>query len=295
MPTDHQETTMPELPTFNPHDFKPGQPIDNLYFPLREDFTYHYRGKALNDAGKLTPSPDNTRVPDLHKQVDGIQVLVVHDLVYLNGFLEENTQDYYAQDVHGNVWYLGEYETAFTRDKGGKVIKVSHQGSWEAGVNGAKPGFIMVAHPKVGFDYYQEHQPGVALDTAQVTAVDLTLTVEGKVYHHVVLTKEFSALEPTVRDFKWYAPGIGMVLEREFDGGQLDAESRFVGITPNGSGAKVGALEHGAPGEVLLTLLLPEGAPGAALTMTKTLAYVGMPFGLPADGHVPALDLATLF
>src|SRR5689334_12363335 len=175
---------MPELPKFDPHDFKAGQPIDNPYFPLKEGFTYHYRGKAQNDAGQLVPSPDNMRAQHLHKQVDGIQVLVVNDLVYLNGVLEENTQDYYAQDVHGNVWYMGEYETAFTRDKHGKVIKVSREGSWQAGVNGAKPGFILEAHPKVGDDYFQEHAPPVALDTAKVTDVNLTLNVHGKVYHH---------------------------------------------------------------------------------------------------------------
>src|SRR5690348_2103978 len=67
----------PQQPTFNPKDFRPGQPIDNPYFPLKEGFTYHFRGKALNDAGQLVPSPDNVSVPHLHKQVDGIPVQVV--------------------------------------------------------------------------------------------------------------------------------------------------------------------------------------------------------------------------
>ena len=224
----------PRLPRFDPHDFKPGQPIDNSYFPLKEGFTYHYRGKVLNDADRFVPSPDNARVQDVHKQVDGVEALVVYDNVYLNGLQQEATQDYYAQDVHGNVWYLGEYETEFVRDEQGKITKVSHEGSWEAGVGGAEPGYIMPAHPKVGFSYFQEHAPGLALDSAKVTATGLTLNVRGKVYRHVVLTREFTPLEPTVSDFKWYAPGVGMVLEREFDRGELDAESRFIGVTRNG-------------------------------------------------------------
>src|SRR3954469_20637434 len=124
----------------------------------------------------------------------------------------------------------------------------------------------MPAHPKVGFDYFQEHASGVALDSAKITAVDRTLNVQGKVYHHVVLTREVSRLEPTVLDYKWYAPGVGMVLEREFDGGKLDADSRFVGITPNGGGAKVGALDQGAPGRdgVRLVALLPAEPKGGA-------------------------------
>jgi hypothetical protein len=289
---------MPELPKFDPHDFKPGQPIDNPYFPLKEGFTYHYRGKALNDADKLVPSPDNTRVQHVFKQVDGVQALVVYDNVYLGGLKQEATQDYYAQDVHGNVWYLGEYESEFVRDKHGKIVKVSHEGSWEAGANGAKPGFIMPAHPKVGFAYFQEHAPGVALDTAKITAVDLTLNVQGKVYHHVVLTQEFTPLEPTVSDFKWYAPGIGMVQEREFTSGKLDAFSYFMGVTPNGGGPTVGALDHGAlRDEAVQLTAIPPKAPGhdaaGGVMGAPTLAYLGMPPVFPVD--TPSVDLASLF
>lgn len=238
----------PIVPRFAPGNFRPGQPIDNPYFPLREGFTYRYAGKVLNDAGRFVPSPDRMRVVHVHKRVDGIQALVVHDNVFLDGLLEESTQDYYAQDVRGNVWYMGELETDFVRDKNGKVVKVTHPDSWQGGIHGARPGFIMLAHPRVGADYFQEHAPGVALDSAKVTALDRTLTAHGKVYHHVVLTKEFSSLEPTILDFKWYAPGIGMVLEREFDHGKLDAESWFVGVGPNQSDTKVGTLDHGSTG-----------------------------------------------
>lgn len=251
----------PQLPQFMPSNFRPGQPIDNPYFPLREGFTYRYAGKVLNDAGKFVPSPDHMRVVHVHMQVDDIRALVVHDNVFLNGLLEEATQDYYAQDVLGNVWYMGEFETDFVRDRNGKVIRVTHPDSWQGGVNGARPGFIMLAHPHAGADYFQEHAPGVALDTAQVIALDLTLTAHGKVYHHVVLTREFSSLEPTIRDFKWYAPGIGMVLEREFDNGHLDAESWFVGITPNHSDTRVGALDHGPPGRGAIQLAAVQPQP----------------------------------
>ena len=140
----------------------------------------------------------------------------------------------------------------------------------------------------------------MALDTAKVTAVDLTLTVEGKVYHDVLLTKEFSRLEPTIFDFKWYAPRIGMVLEREFDNGKLDAESRFVGITPNQSGTLVGALDHGSPGQegTQLAAVLPQGLGNdaiGAVTMVKTMAHAGMPVTFPVVGHAPLPELAALF
>ena len=257
---------MPELPKFDAHDFKAGQPIDNPYFPLREGFTYHYAGKAQDDAGRLVPSPDNVRVQHVHKQVDGIDVLVVYDNVYLGGLKQEATRDYYAQDVHGNVWYMGEYETSYTRDKHGKIVKVSHESSWQAGVDGAKPGFIMPAQPKVGLDYYQEHLPGVALNSAKITAVDLTLNVQGKVYHHVVLTREFSQLEPTVSTTSGTPPGSAWCSSGSSTAAGWTRTAASSAITPNGGGAKVGALDQGAPGRegVRLAALAPWGPAGLA-------------------------------
>ena len=196
--------------------------------------------------------------------------------------------------MHGNVWYMGEFETDFVRDKHGKIIKVVHPDTWQAGVNGGKPGFIMEAHPKVGDDYFQEHAPPTAVDTAKVTAVGLTLDVEGKTYHEVILTKELSALEPGVVDFKWYAPGIRLVLEREYprQAGRVQplrvghAERRRQGWRPRPRRARPGAAGPGAA---------QDGGNAAALTTAHTVAYVGMPFGLPADSHIPALDLTVLF
>src|SRR3954452_5510116 len=143
---------MPELPKFDAHDFKAGQPIDNPYFPLKEGFTYHYAGKAQDDDGRLVPSPDNMRVQHVHKQVDGIDVLVVYDNVYLGGLKQDATRDYYAQDVQGNLWYREEYETPYTRVKHGKKVTVSHGTQWQGVLDVALTVFIMPAPPKVGFD-----------------------------------------------------------------------------------------------------------------------------------------------
>ena len=167
---------MPELPDFDPHDFAPGQPIDNPYFPLREGFTYHYVGREFDEAtGAFALAPNDLRVPHGTKQVDGVQALVVYDTDDPGSQPSKATRDYYAQDKHGNVWSVGELTTQVVRDRQGKVVKVTHEGSWEAGVNGAKPGLVMKAHPRVGDDYFREHAPGVALDSAAVTTADNAL------------------------------------------------------------------------------------------------------------------------
>ena len=284
---------MPELPEFDPHDFVPDQPVDNPYFPLREGFSYHYAGRELDEAaGAFVPAPNNIRVPREHKQVGGVRALVVYDTDHLAGQTSEVTRDYYAQDKHGNVWYMGEYATQIVRDRQGKVVKVTHEGSWQAGVNGAKPGIVMKAHPRVGDDYFQEHAPGVALDSARVTTVATTLTDHGRTYHNVLVTKETSALEPGIVEFKWYAPGIGFVLSREYDQGRLVSTSHFESVKLSGSA------DAGGHGASRLTLVLPpdlgDGAPGT-LTVAETAAHTGMPATFPVGGHSAPLDLASLF
>ena len=75
------------------------------------------------------------------KLILGVPCTVVHDVVKVNGKITEDTYDWYAQDKHGNVWYFGEDTKSY--DNG----HVSTEGSWEAGVDGAKPGIIMFANP----------------------------------------------------------------------------------------------------------------------------------------------------
>ncbi len=83
---------------------------------------------------------------------NGIEARVIIDTVSKNGVPVEVTEDWYAQDNHGNIWYLGEY---VTNNEDGKVV--DHGGSFEAGVDGAQAGIAMPANPKPGMTYHQEY------------------------------------------------------------------------------------------------------------------------------------------
>jgi hypothetical protein len=98
--------------------------------------------------------------------------VVVRDRVVRGGTVLEDTDDWYAQDTLGAVWYLGEDTREF---RGGRVV--STEGSWQAGVAGARAGVMMPAHPAVGESYRQEHRRGVAEDMGRVWSVDDTVTV----------------------------------------------------------------------------------------------------------------------
>ena len=57
----------------------------------------------------------------------------------------EETYDWYAQDSHGNLWYLGEDTAEYENGK----LKTK-EGSWASGVDGAEPGVVVPASPKQG-------------------------------------------------------------------------------------------------------------------------------------------------
>ncbi len=103
----------------------------------------------------------------------GVNTIVVWDRVWLNDELIEDTKDWYAQDKYGNVWYFGEDSKEY---EDGKVV--STEGSWEAGVDNAKPGIIMKANPVIGESYRQEYYKGEAEDMADVVALGVKVKVK---------------------------------------------------------------------------------------------------------------------
>jgi hypothetical protein len=135
------------------------------------------------------------------KRIDGVLCIAVRDRLYLRGKLEERTTDWYSQDARGNVWYFGENTAEL--DARGNVT--STEGTWRAGVNGARPGIYMTAHPRVGQSWEQEYYRGHAQDR---------FTVIGVFGSNAVLTQETTPLEPTTIDHKLYVRGIGTVLEQ---------------------------------------------------------------------------------
>jgi hypothetical protein len=182
--------------------------VDNPYWPLKPGTGFHYRGVR-----GTTPQTDDALVTRQTKLILGIRCTVVRDTVSEEGRPIERTLDWYAQDKQGNVWYMG--EDSFELEHG-RFVKASD--SWEAGVDGAKPGIIMPADPKPGDSYRQEYYPrGEALDEARVVGYKSTVTVPYGTFKRPLVTREFSPLEPQTEQ-KYYAAGIGEILERVVKG-----------------------------------------------------------------------------
>lgn len=158
--------------------------------------------------------------------VAGVSCRIVRDRVYVDDVLIEDTHDFYAQDDAGNVWYMGEEVDDYVYDDAGNLLEIAHEGAWEtgkdvAGVGSiAQPGYLMLANPKVGDVYHQEYYPGEAEDMGQVVAVGVTVTLADGRAITCVKTRDFSSADPTVDGLKYYAPGIGVVLEEAIDGSE---------------------------------------------------------------------------
>jgi hypothetical protein len=203
-----EETQAAYSPSIDPADFT--TKIHNKYFPLKPGTTFVYRGKTEDATeGDVVAVTSDTR------SVMGIECVVVKDTVTEDGEMTEKTFDWYSQDNEGNVWYFGEDSKEY---ENGKVK--STEGSWEAGKDGARPGIIMPADPKIGHTYRQEYYEGEAEDMAKALKLDASATVPYGSFDHVLVTREWTPLEPNIAEHKYYAAGVGNVLEVSVKGPQ---------------------------------------------------------------------------
>jgi hypothetical protein len=194
----------------HPADFSAN--IDNPQWPMTVGSRWVYRVVDTSDG---SVQRDVIKVTKRTKMIaDGIRARVVSDIVSDHGKPTEVTRDWYAQDKHGNVWYFGEHTVEYVN---GHPID---NGSWEAGVNGALPGVALPAKPEVGMSYREEYSKGVAEDQSRVLALDEQAQVPAGHFKRVLMTEDFSPIEPNVSELKFYAKGSGQaVLAVDVSGG----------------------------------------------------------------------------
>ena len=194
-----------------------GNTVDpNPYFPLVPGYKWTYQTVDVNSNEVTEIITDE--VLDETKEIMGVKCIVVHDVVKTpEGDVIEDTYDWYAQDTEGKVWYFGESSLEYE-----ETGLVSTEGSWISGVDGAKPGIIMEANPAPGDIYRQEFSLGNAEDLAEVLSIgEETVSVPAGTYTDDILkTRDFTPLEPGHDEYKYYAPGVGVVKEENPEGGE---------------------------------------------------------------------------
>ena len=190
--------------------------VTNVWFPLTPGARYVYAGVKDEKTAR-----DVVLVTHETRTIAGAPCAAVHDTLYLDAKLAERTTDWYSQDSQGNVWYFGEATAELSN---GKVT--STEGTWTAGVDGARPGIYITARPVLGRAYRQEYYKGHADD--HFKAIALIGTAAHPQQKTVLVTEEWTPLEPDVIDHKVYARGVGTILEQTVHGGDERLELRSV-------------------------------------------------------------------
>jgi hypothetical protein len=197
--------------------------VDNPYLPMLPGTRWVYESTDVDGETERIV----VEVLDETRSVMGVEAIVVHDVVEVDGEVIEDTYDWFAQDAAGNVWYFGEDTTAYEDG----VADTS--GAWEAGVDGALPGIVMLADPAVSdTGYRQEYFPGEAEDMGQVIAVGGSVSVPVGDFEDVVVTRDWTPLEADVVEEKTYAPAVGFVREIKTAGEGTGEEAVLVEYTP---------------------------------------------------------------
>jgi hypothetical protein len=194
----------------DPRDFSAN--IDNHRWPMTVGSRWVYR--VVDSSDGSVKREVITVTGQTKMMADGIEARVVHDVVREHGKPVEVTDDWYAQDKHGNVWYFGEDTIEYVNGR------PRDNGSWEAGVDGNMPGVALPARPSVGLTYREEYSNGVAEDQSRVLVLDEQAEVPAGHYRPVLMTEDFSPIERRVSELKFYAKGSGQaVLAVDVSGG----------------------------------------------------------------------------
>ena len=178
--------------------------IDNPYWPMTPGSRWVYRETDSEGANQKVVVTVTNKTK---KIANGVEARVVRDVVTEDGVPTEVTDDWYAQDSEGNIWYLGEDTTEYENGK-----PASKHGSFEAGVDGAQAGVILPADPEPGMSYRQEYYKGEAEDEGAIVKLDAQAEVPFGHFSPVLMTQDTNPLEPKVLEFKFYARDVGPVL-----------------------------------------------------------------------------------
>lgn len=196
-------------PEIDPQDFDYELTNPMFFWPVGRTMIYEKTGAEGTERVEITALADTI-------DINGIGCRQIQDLAFLDGQLLEETIDWYAQHSNGDVWYMGEIAKNFDED--GFLEDVD--GSWRYGKDGAQPGILMLGTPIVGTIYRQEYLIDEAEDIGRVIATNETVTVAAGTFTGCLMTEDGSPIEPGHTEYKYYAPGVGLVLELDTESGE---------------------------------------------------------------------------
>ncbi|NWF77883.1 MAG: hypothetical protein HXY36_04760 [Chloroflexi bacterium] len=187
----------------------------NYYFILEPGYQLTLEGSEGQKGVELIITVLNETV-----KIGNVETRVVEERETKNGELVEVSRNFFAICTQTNsVFYLGEDVDIY---EGGEIV--SHEGAWQAGIGDAKAGLMMPGIILLGARYYQEVAPGVAMDRAKILSNEEIVDSPAGRFDKCLKIEETTPLEPGVKEYKFYAEGVGLVR----DGDLLLTEYGFV-------------------------------------------------------------------
>lgn len=182
--------------------------VDNPLVPLSSIRSKIFEGSEKDpDTGRIILTRSEQRTLEDSETIAGYPVTAVESHGFEDGAQVDKTVAYYTQCGDGTVWFVGEKVDEI--DEG----EVVNSDQWEAGVDGAKAGFLMPADPTVGQKFEPERVPGVSETRAKVVAVGVPVKTKAGRFTGCIKTEDFSPLDE-VTEFKWHCPRVGSVREQ---------------------------------------------------------------------------------
>ncbi len=204
----------PILPVFDAANF--ASPKPNPYFPLTAPDPVTFKGTLAADDGTMLPFTRIRTVVGPGPMVLGVQTTAIRDDEYEGPNITESSTDYYATDKDGAVWYFGEDVRAFTYDANGVKTGEGPGPSWIAGKDAATPGIIIRSEPVVNEVMFRAHAPKAQeMEYSTVLDVGLTEVVPAGRFGDVVKVYTESKADPELREYSYWAKGVGMVRTEE--------------------------------------------------------------------------------
>jgi hypothetical protein len=240
----------PGISFVDPDDVDPT--TANPYISIVEGHTFVLRTGEEQEEIVVVHATDEVR------DIQGVPCRIVVDVVLEQAVDEEDgsieyipvevTDDWFAQDVSGNVYYCGELARNF---EGGLMTDLD--GSFEAGRDYAKGGLQIMAFPETGLAHRQEFALGEAEDIIQYVDLAAYPEEENERYSCAqsggcLMTYDFSPLAPEATEFKYYIAGVGFVLAQAMKDGEFTGERETLECVGDNldvlEGPECGILDH---------------------------------------------------
>lgn len=190
---------------FDPHTFGASVTRPNTWWPLIPGRQWVRDGTTLV-GHRPVPHRIIATVTNLWRVVAGVRAVAVLDQDIDTGQISQESLDYLAQDRQGNVWVVGAYTELYD---GGRFV--TSQDGWLAGVGGAQAGILMPADSLTRTTPWSIARPPSAdVDVAEVVKRGTSLCVPYGCFKNVLVIREGKATRPD-NEFKYYAPGVGLI------------------------------------------------------------------------------------